>query len=337
MSEKSSEQATTTRRKRKTRATSPLPYFLIITAVVASGFLYLQYQNNTTRTTVRSEITRSSEPTPGSASPGHIDAQTYSQTEPKPEKSEDLVISSEKTENAQHENLAANTSVPSDPKFDNLKETARIDKIWAESQRAVIDLHLFYSHLDEQEYMKPTLLGTPSKVYFTRLVQKMLDNPPIVSGETDDLFNILQNTAHFFRIVGKENIFTLKAILFKEKDSFEEVLADYYTLTNDPDSLEKEFSLRVNQESLYDYAGFFLTTMGGRLYLFRRDSVSRMVVSYYSILIIEEANERGTNRHGIDIQPAVTMLINELENSSAQLKLKDSYLDTLYDLKEKYL
>ncbi|WP_136808327.1 hypothetical protein [Desulfosediminicola flagellatus] len=335
MSEKLSEQETRPRRKRKKKNASPLPYFLIISAVVATGFIYFQYQQKTIKTPVITEPSTLPETSVGGENTDLQNAQVYTENEVLPEKTENQ----QETESIDQSDFFTVIDSPEqpNPKFDSLKESALNDKLWAESQRALTDLELFYSHLDEQDYMQPTLINTPSKVYFSKLIQKVIDNPPIVSGETDDLFNILQNTAHFFRIVGKKNIFTIKAILFKEKDSFEEVLADYYILTKDAAYLAEEFSLNLDQESLYDYAGFFLTTMGGRLYLFRRDSVSRMVVSYYSILIVDEANNRGTNRHGIDIQPAITTLISELENSSAQLKLKDTYLDTLYELKEKYM
>lgn len=195
----------------------------------------------------------------------------------------------------------------------------------------------FYAHLDEQEYLKPYQLGKPSEEYFSILLQKVVDNPPIVTGETDDLFNILKNTAHFFRIFGKKNIFTLKAILDREKDSFEKVLSDFYQLTGEPGCLEQGFGLHIPKSSLYDYAGFFLNTMGGRLYLFRRDSVSRMAVSYYSILIVDEANSNGTNKHGVDLAPSIKSLIDELENNGSVLRMRDEYLDTLYILEQKYM
>ncbi|WP_163336752.1 hypothetical protein [Desulfopila sp. IMCC35008] len=202
---------------------------------------------------------------------------------------------------------------------------------------SILTIKDFYSHLDQQDYLTPYQLDKPSEMYFSDLLQKVVDNPPIVTGETDDLFNILQNTAHFFRIVGKKNIFTLKAILDREKDSFENVLAEFYKLTESPSCLKEGFDLMIPDTALYDYAGFFLNTMGGRLYLFRRDSVSRLAVSYYSILIVDKANSNGTNKHGIDIGPAIRSLIDELENSGSRLRLRDDYLDKLYNLEEKYM
>lgn len=194
----------------------------------------------------------------------------------------------------------------------------------------------FFSTLDTRDYIKDFQLDKPSNIYFPELIQNLVNNPPIVSGETDDLFTILQNTAHFFRILGKKNIFVLKGILDRERETFEHTLKDFYLLTDEPACLKENFNFTIGQEELYAYAGFFLNTMGGRLYLFRRDSMSRMVVNYYAILSIEKANLEGRNMYGIEIKDAIDNLIIEIESSRIKLKLRDEYLDTLYDLKVKY-
>lgn len=203
-------------------------------------------------------------------------------------------------------------------------------------QQLVDELNAFYSHLDQQPYMQDFHLKEPSKKHFSKLLQVLIDNPPAVTRETDDYFTLLKNTAHFFRVLGKDNIFILKGILDREKDSFERILKTFYTLSDHPEYLKKEFSLTIPKENLYDYAGFFLNTIGGRLYLFRRDSASRMTVSYYAVLIIDKANRQGNSRLGIDLRPAINSLIDEMENAGNNLKLKEEYLDTLYDLKEHY-
>ncbi|MFW2366997.1 MAG: hypothetical protein ACN4GW_11310 [Desulforhopalus sp.] len=205
-----------------------------------------------------------------------------------------------------------------------------------EFQYLTDQLNAFYEHLDQQPYMQAFKLEEPSRTHFSKLIQKVLDNPPVVTRETDDLFTLLKNTAHFFRILGKNNIVVLKGILDREKDSFEDILQTFYTLTLHPEYLQEEYSITLPFDSIYDYAGFFLNTMGGRLYLFRRDSTSRMVVSYYAILVVDRAGEEGSADHGIDLRPAIDFLIDEIETGGARLRLKDQYLDTLYDLKEKY-
>ncbi len=197
-------------------------------------------------------------------------------------------------------------------------------------------INTFYARLDRQPYMKTFHLNEPSKEYFSKLIQKLIDNPPIVTRETDDLFTLLKNTAHFFRILGKKNILVLKGILDREKGSLEEILSTFYALSIYPECLEKEYFLKLPLDSLYDYAGFFLDTMGGRLYLFRRDSTSRMIVSYYAILIINRANVEGSDKHGIDLLPSVNALIEEIETGGKRIQKREIFLDNLYDLKEKY-
>lgn len=234
--------------------------------------------------------------------------------------------------NGNKETATDNDSVTSETFADTITTTPVHDP----AGEQINELNDFYSHLDQQEYMKQFGLSDPSKVHFSKLLQKLIDNPPTVARETDDLFTLLKNTAHFFRILGKDNIIILKGILDREKSNVETVLKSFYSLTDYPDRLKQEYQLSVPFESLYDYAGFFLNTMGGRLYLFRRDSTSRMVVSYYAILIIEKANSVGNSSHGIDLVPAVDFLIDEMETGGKNLEMREEYLDTLYDLKEKY-
>jgi hypothetical protein len=203
-------------------------------------------------------------------------------------------------------------------------------------QQSIDEINSFYAHIDKQPYIDYFAVKESSKTHFSMLLQKLLDNPPVVIRETDDLFTLLQNTAHFYRILGKENIKLLKEILATEQNSLELTLKSFYSLTNSPEYLKKEYGLSIPPTAITDYAAFFLNTMGGRLYLFRRDSTSRMLVSYYSIMVIDRANQEGRGGHGIDLRPAITSLIEEIENGGNRLQLKAEYLDSLYDLQEKY-
>jgi hypothetical protein len=194
----------------------------------------------------------------------------------------------------------------------------------------------FFKHLDKQPYLAKYEIEPDSKTYFFTLLQRTLDNPPVVSGETDDLYTILQNTAHFFRIIGNTNIAILKNVLSNEKAQFETIAAQFYSLLTSQACAEQNFGLTISKPALYEYAGFFLNTMGGRLYLFRRDSISRMVISYYSILLIDKANIQSFNKHGIELSTAIDLLISEMESTTNTLQLKDTYLNTLYALQEQY-
>lgn len=197
-------------------------------------------------------------------------------------------------------------------------------------------LNAFYTHLDHQPYMKAYGLQGTSQEHFAALIEKLLAHPPKVTRESDDLYTILQNTAHFFRISGKNNIVMLQGILNAENKKLEQILADYYFLISTPECAHTTYGKNINTDDLYEYGCFFLNTMGGRLYLFRRDSISRMVVTYYAILLVDDANDKQNNRHGINLRPAVNMLLSEMQTTGSNLKYYEKYLDMLYDLKEKY-
>ena len=196
-------------------------------------------------------------------------------------------------------------------------------------------LHDFFSGLDREEYFREFEPGMPAQQYFLDLAHRLLDNPPVVSRESDDLYTILKNMAHFFRIIGGKNILVVKAILDREREQTEDVAANLFAWINAENCEEPNFPFQAPPDRVYEYAGFFLTSMGGRSYLFRRDSRSRLLVNYYSILVIDRANQEGRNRHGIDIRPLLPTLANEID-ASTRLIYKENYLDVLYELMERY-
>jgi len=176
--------------------------------------------------------------------------------------------------------------------------------------------------------------GLPARLELIR--KKLLAHPPIVVRETDSLYSILTNTAHFYRVLGKDDLMLLHDIINSEGDQLEDTLALFYQWSEKEDSCGKEnkfFPLPL--EKLYEYAGFFLNTLGGQAYLFRRDLKTRILVQYYCIMIIDRANARIINRHGIDLRPTVEAVIRELK-VAPPLKFRDRYLARLLSIKGRY-
>jgi hypothetical protein len=196
-------------------------------------------------------------------------------------------------------------------------------------------LQTFFHHLDSEQYIKEFKLNQPVAVHFTQLTAKLLANPPVVTRESDDLYTILTNMAHFFRIIGRNNILLIKGILDRERDKIEDVAAELYTCTIVNKCTGNTFQMQAPLDKVYEYAGFFLNTMGGRSYLFRRDSRSRLLVNYYALLIVDLANKKNLNRYGLDIRGSIPKLIQEIEATN-QLIYKEDYIDNLSELQEKY-
>ncbi len=196
-------------------------------------------------------------------------------------------------------------------------------------------LSAFFDHLDQTPYIKEFNLDKPAEEYFKALTTKLLTNPPTVTRESDDLYTILTNTAHFFRTIGRRNILLIKGILDRESDKTEDIAADLYQWNVTKSCSDPVFTIQAPFKGLYNYAGFFLNTMGGRSYLFRRDSRSRLLVSYYAILIIDEANRQQENFYGLDILPLINQFIGEIQSTN-QLIYKETYIDKLLELQKKY-
>ena len=196
-------------------------------------------------------------------------------------------------------------------------------------------LEQFFVHLDNEEYFRKLAKGKPARKYFEELGAQLLAQPPVVTRESDALYTILKNMAHFFRVIGRDNIVLIKAILDRERGKIEDVAADLYQWIITGQCRQPQFHLQGSLEKIYDYAGFFLTTMGGRSYLFRRDSRSRLLVDYYAVLVVDLANRKKMNRYGIDLGKLLPHLIEEVENTD-RLIYKEVYLDRLYDLEDRY-
>jgi hypothetical protein len=194
----------------------------------------------------------------------------------------------------------------------------------------------YFSQLDRQDYMARYALKASSHEHFRQMIASLLANPPIVARETDSLFTILTNTAHFYRILGKDNILMIKDILSHAGESLEATLAMFYQWSLSGQKCPNSTTdIELPLQGLYEYSGFFLNTLGGQAYLFRRESRQRLLIKYYCLLILDRANARILNRHGIDIIPHLESLTREMDVAGT-LIYKDQYLRTLRDLQEKY-
>ena len=201
---------------------------------------------------------------------------------------------------------------------------------------SVKELDVFFVYLDQETYIEALNLPNDTKVTFGNLIQKLVNNPPVITGESDDLYTLLKNTAHFFRVLGGSNIQLLKAIVTNEEPKLENTAAELFVLLNDQEALQNHFNVTLPETALYDYSCFLMNTMGGRLYMFRRDLELRMLINYYSLLFANQAQQEGRNRHGIDIRPFLIDLIDQMENHGQNLKMRDSYLETLYLLEKQW-
>ena len=138
--------------------------------------------------------------------------------------------------------------------------------------------------------------------------------------------------AHFFRVAGRKNISLFKDILSHEKAVIEptaELLYEWMIAEMEAESGE----IALSPEGLYEYAAFFLTTIGGKAYLMRRDTKTRILSTYYSVLVIDGADRKSLNRYGFDVLPVINYLLDDV-GKYAGLEYRDRYINKLGLLKK---
>ena len=195
-------------------------------------------------------------------------------------------------------------------------------------------IRAFFAYLDEQDYVQAYELKGGTYQQFQQVLTKLSKNPPNVTGETASLYNLYRNMAHFFRVLGKKRVYLIRDILQNEAEILESVMQTFYLWL----AYEKGDEVKSGRPSLkemYAYSGFFLDTLAGKSYLLRRDSKIRLLTTYYSILILDKANDENLNSIGIDIRPHIEFLRRDFQTQIGVIHQKQ-YLLQLEELADKY-
>lgn len=196
-------------------------------------------------------------------------------------------------------------------------------------------MEAFFIYLDTQDYPMVRESKHGSYDMFRQMVRQLSENPPMVTGETTDLISLTRNMAHFCKILGKRRIQFAKDVLHNETDIIEPMMAAFFGFYTSDKCCQKDSRECPGLGVLYEYAGFFLNTVGGRSYLLRRDSKVRILTTYYAILTLDKANDAVLNRYGIDIRPHIDLSIDDISNQK-NLIYPEPYVTKLYQLQEKY-
>ena len=222
-------------------------------------------------------------------------------------------------------------TVPPEVKTPDAVRTPAVD-VCRESREKLQGL---FAYLDRQDYVASRQLKGGTSEHLKDLLDRLLRTPPFVLRETDSLVQVVQNRAHFFRVLGKKNTLLLRDLLLKEGDLLESSFAILYQAMDFQEKCKADGpALRLPLPDVYPYAVFFLNTLGGTAYLMRRDSRVRMLTQYYCILTLDQANQNGLNKLGFDIRPPIDVLMRDLK-STTNLTRKEEYIETLKNIRVK--
>ncbi len=212
------------------------------------------------------------------------------------------------------------------------EEVERAYEEKTKDEEVSLKVNNFFEYIDRKEYLPAAGINMKASDYCTTLFSRLEKNRPVLVGETKDLYALIKNITYFFRVLGNKDLKALKSILENESEIMEQTAGMFYSWICESEN--KRIGM-PSQDITYDYAAFFLNTIAGQSYLFRRGSKIRLLTSYYAVLILDKADLDGRNRLGIDGRPHIVSLISEIENYRLFVNGKD-YLDNLRVLKKRY-
>lgn len=193
----------------------------------------------------------------------------------------------------------------------------------------------FFTYLDNRPYIKFYNFSTGTQEQFGQIYKRLNTDLPIVAGETQSLHYLVKNVFYFYRTLGKNRVDFLRDVLKWESNILEPLMHTFYLWSTNAQHLPNLALPIPSLEHLYEYACFFLETLGGRNYLFRRDPKVRVIAKFYCILIIERANSEDLNPNGIDIRPHLQLTYEEIKNQEG-LNYRNAYLSELKELRKRY-
>jgi len=193
----------------------------------------------------------------------------------------------------------------------------------------------FFQYLDSKAYLIWPGNEMRAEELFDQLSKELAATPPINVGEMDHLYSLVRNVTHFYRVLGKDRIDLVKEILSSENAVLEPAMAVMFAWMTTCGQPVTKTGQQPALGTLYQYAHFFLNTLGGRSYLLRRDTKQRMLINYYALLIIDKANDLKLNSYGLDIRPHLDYVFYDINNQKG-LIYRQRYLTKLTALQSKY-
>jgi hypothetical protein len=208
------------------------------------------------------------------------------------------------------------------------------DKTYCE--RIEQEVQDYFKYLNGKGYVRHLSEGVDTYARFKAMMNRLSAKLPVPAGEGIDSSIINENIFLFFRILDKNDFRLIRDILKNEAENLESTLDLFYRWSTLGNRCPDPEGIRPSRDVLYHYAGFFLNTIGGRSYLFRRTQGLRLLCSYYGLLILQEADRQGRNAYGIDVLPFIAPLAREI-SQYPDFRFKQTYLKNLAEMEKEYL
>jgi hypothetical protein len=294
----------------KKKVRSPrLPWLIILVGLVAVGFIAYMITVDRTQEEKKKEHVRAPDT---AVMPGDKDSMAPVEMIQRPQRPREKL------------------TLPEEP---TKKERSAQEEYCGEIEKSFREL---FAYLSQEAHIQDQATDIDIYDRFKTILAKLSSQPPIPAGEGMDSLTMIENVYHFYRVLDEEEIRLIRQILKDEADSIETDLRTLYEWLMPTRPCPNVEGTRPSLDVLYPYAGYFLNTIGGNAYLFRRSTPVRLLVSYYSVLILHAADKKGENTYGIDVFPEITRLAKEI-SAYPGFQLQNTYIQQLTELQNDYL
>jgi|GEM_PF-594640 len=211
---------------------------------------------------------------------------------------------------------------------------APADKIYCD----LIDEYVtdFFAYINTKKYIERLDLKTNTYAYFKKIIKRLAAAPPVPAGEGFAPTIMVKNVFFFSRALDRKDLRLFKEVVINERDTLEINLEMFYRWIMLGKLCPNPGQVRLPFDVMYRYAGFFLNTTGGRAYLFRRSVTLRLLLTYYSALIVYQADRSGKNSYGLNIFPYIQPLRDEISHYP-DFEFQNQYVRTLTRIEDYYL
>jgi hypothetical protein len=195
------------------------------------------------------------------------------------------------------------------------------------------DLLTICHQLDSRSYLQSREFQKGSFDLIKEVVEALANNPPIASGEMLRYESITANVFHIFRTLGKNRTSLLVDILAREQAVAEPMAMALFRWLLANQKCGDEGG-PMSFQILYDYASYFLNTLGGQAYVYRRTPRVLALTSFYALVIMDQAIQKDINPHGVDPRPHIRQCRDLL--ALQDLVFRDHYLEILREMEQRW-
>jgi hypothetical protein len=192
---------------------------------------------------------------------------------------------------------------------------------------AVDTLKALCGRLDSRPYVQAWGLEGGSFGLLLDVSSDLERRTPVIEGELRRHGSVLHNVSHLFRVLGERRIRRLLEMTILEPEMREPMALALYRWGRVRQRCEGDEPRAMNLNAQYDYAAWLISTIGGQAYLRRRAPGLEALASFYALVILDRAEQKGHNPYGIDLRPEIARC-SELIRSQ-NLVFRDRYMEIL--------